>query len=163
MKLPNAGTRLPLCPSHTHTAGVKLGRGKELTFIFRSLLIKDGPKWVRTLPKGHSFHVLVLLYHATHVWDYDLSSLRDLMVHPFYTCWFGQEVLRHVGKIPPTARTMARVSGALPLPLLATHSLSLPNITTTMTPSPSTFTTTSPRFVTTRTRKLGQTTARSCG
>ena len=45
---------------------------KELTYIFGSLqyIIYDGPKLVRTLPKGHSFHVLVLLYHATHAYTH---------------------------------------------------------------------------------------------
>ena len=50
-----------------------VGRGKELTFVFKSLL-KNGKKWVRIKNKIYSFHVLVFLYHATHAYAHHVTE-----------------------------------------------------------------------------------------
>eukprot|EP01048_Picozoa_sp_COSAG05_P023556 COSAG05_NODE_5155_length_1250_cov_5.885317_1_plen_206_part_00 len=93
--------------------------------------------------------------------DYDLSSLRDLTVQPFFTCRFGQEVLRHAGAdLHPCCETMARASGALLLSLSPSLLLSNTNISTSTLPPPSSTPTpspTPPAPCSVAFRKLGQT------
>ena len=43
-----------------------------MTFIFRSLL--RWTKWVRVFKKKNSFHILVLLCHATHAYTHHVTE-----------------------------------------------------------------------------------------